>query len=277
MSETDAVTISDLGERVADWYAETARLRAASVVQLDDGAWAVTTPAFAQSFASNAVVVRRDPGGPRLRAWAEEHLAPYAHRYVQASCDLSDETRADLAAHGYAVDGLLLMARPTSAPPLPVRGDVRVEPASDDDVADLHRVLWRTEWLPGVGDEEVEQLVGRRTELPAGESLAWVVRDAALHDPVSRDLAACADLTVRGWAAEVDAVAVRASVRRHGYGDAVLAAAVAAAAERGCSHAVLSALVEDWPREWYARRGFVEVGRSWEALRRPDALGFGRS
>jgi GNAT superfamily N-acetyltransferase len=270
VGEVDAADAA-LGERVADWYAEGSRLRAASVSSLADGAWAVRTPAYPKSFSHNAIVVRRDPGAEPLVRWADDVLADADHRYVSASCDLSESTRDGLRAVGYELTSLVLMARDLDAePPLPV--GIPVEPAQPADLSRLHTVLWRTEWLPGIGDDEVAQLVARRDDGP--DELAWLVRDPALDDPVSGDLAACLDLHVRGWAAEVDAVATRAPARGRGYADALLAVGVRAAYDAGCTHAVLSALTDDWPLQWYARRGFRVVGRSWEALKRLDGLSF---
>jgi predicted GNAT family acetyltransferase len=91
---------------------------------------------------------------------------------------------------------------------------------------------------------------------------------------VSGDLVATTDLCLRGWTGEIDAVATLKSFRGKGYAAALMAAAVTAATDSGCSHVVLSALADDWPRAWYARLGFVEVGVAWEALRRDDGITF---
>jgi ribosomal protein S18 acetylase RimI-like enzyme len=265
----------DLGTRVADWYAEAHRAGASEATVIADGAWALRTPEYPQSFAQNAVLVRRDPGAEALIAWADEVLDGHHHRYVDAQCALSDETRAGLVAAGFELSALVHMARPAHDPVVLRREGAEVEPAEEKEIGRLHAVLWRTEWMPGISDDEVGQLVARRSfRAPGSTNLAWVVRDPELHDPECGDLAACVDLDVRGWAAEVDALATREAARGRGYGDALLAAAVAAAGEHGCTHAVLSALVEDWPREWYERRGFVTVGTAWEALRRVDGLRF---
>jgi GNAT superfamily N-acetyltransferase len=268
----------DLGTRVADWYAEAHRAGASEVTAIADGAWALRTPEFPQSFSQNAVLVRRDPGADALIAWADEVLDGLHHRYVDAQCALSEQTRAGLVEAGFELTALVHMARP-AAEQVPLRrSGITVEPAVEEEIGRLHAVLWRTEWMPGISDDEVDQLVARRSFAAEGSTaLAWVVRDAGLHDIECGGLAACVDLDVRGWAAEVDALATREPARGRGYADALLATAVAAAADRGCTHAVLSALVEDWPREWYARRGFVEVGTAWEVLRRGDGLRFASS
>jgi GNAT superfamily N-acetyltransferase len=273
VSESD-----DLGSRVADWYAEAHRAGASEVAVIADGAWSLRTPEFPQSFSQNAVLVRRDPGADALIAWADEVLDGLHHRYVDAQCPLSEETRAGLVAAGFELSELVHMARPADGALTSLRDEVAVQPAGEPEMGRLHAVLWRTEWMPGISDDEVAQLVARRLgQVPGSTGLSWVVRDSASIDPDCGDLAACVDLDVRGWAAEVDALATRAPARGRGYADALLATAVAAAAEQGCTHAILSALVEDWPREWYARRGFVEVGTSWEALRRGDGLRFASS
>ena len=276
MSDPYTFDSSDpLGERVADWYAETNRARAATTTALSPTAWSLLTPTLPKSFATNAILVREDPGADQLIAWADDALGAYTHRYVSALCDLGDDTRAGLTAAGYQLTGLVTMARALPGEPLAAPSGVVVEAADDDTMARLHRVLWRTEWLPGIGDDEVDQLVSRREQPVEGvTSYSWIVRDGELDDTVSGDLAASLELHVHGWAAEIDAVATRAPARGRRYADALMAVGVAAAYEQGCTHAVLSALTDDWPLHWYARRGFRVVGVAWEALRRLDGLSF---
>jgi GNAT superfamily N-acetyltransferase len=264
----------DLGGRVADWYTETALLRAETVTPLADGAWFVRTPRWPDSFATNAVVVRRDPGGERLVAWADEHLggAGLAHRYVSAYCDLTEATRRILLTAGYELTHLVEMALPL---PTALSTDgARAESTDLGESGRLHTVLWTDEWMPGIDDESVRQLVERRHDAGAGETLTWVVRDPAAAHRVSGDLVASTDLCLRGWTGEIDAVATLSAFRGKGYAAALMSAAIGAATARGCTHVVLSALVDDWPRAWYSRLGFAEVGTAWEALRRDDGLTF---
>jgi GNAT superfamily N-acetyltransferase len=263
-----------LGERVADWYAETTLVRAQHVTELADGAWVALTPRWPSSFATNCIAVRRDPGGDALVAWADEHLggAGLSHRYVSAYCDLSEATRATLVDSGYELTALVEMA--LSLPAVIAPGRATAELVDLDTTGRLHRVLWTDEWMPGIAESEVEQLVERRLDDSAGETLSWAVRDPAASHPVSGDLVATTDLCLRGWTGEIDAVATLKSFRGKGYADALMAAAIDAATERGCTHVLLSALVDDWPRSWYSRLGFVEVGVAWEALRRDDGITF---
>jgi GNAT superfamily N-acetyltransferase len=175
---------------------------------------------------------------------------------------------------GYELTALVEMARPLDRPAPEVRSAVVAERVDLDESGRLHTVLWAEEWMPGIEESTVRQLVDRRSDDAAGETMSWVVRDRAAAHPVSGDIVASTDLCLRGWTGEIDAVATRAAFRRRGYGDALVGAAIAAARDRGCSHVVLSALTDDWPRAWYSRLGFVEVGVAWEALRRTDGLSF---
>jgi predicted GNAT family N-acyltransferase len=66
-----------------------------------------------------------------------------------------------------------------------------------------------------------------------------------------------------GGVGEVIAVNAIESERRAGHGGTALAAAVATSRQH--NHlTMLAADVADWPREWYRRLGFVEVGDVWE-------------
>jgi GNAT superfamily N-acetyltransferase len=78
---------------------------------------------------------------------------------------------------------------------------------------------------------------------------------------------ACLDVTVRDGIAELDGLATLQPYRGRGYGQALMARGVAYAADAGCELVVLTALVEDWPREWYARHGFTTLGPATEATR----------
>ena len=98
MSErtTAAPLPDDLGERIADWYAELTWRRGSTLVQPDDRTWVLLSPEWPRSYANNGILVRADPGGESLLAWGEELLggAGLEHRHVFALCDLSEQTRA---------------------------------------------------------------------------------------------------------------------------------------------------------------------------------------
>jgi GNAT superfamily N-acetyltransferase len=268
---SESTTASDLpdglGERIADWYAELTWRRGSTLVQPDDRTWVLLSPEWPRSYANNGILVRADPGGEALLAWGDQLLggAGLEHRHVFALCDLSPETRGALAGAGYSVEEEVVQVRPTSSGPIAVPDGVVVEVVPLEEVDALHDTLWREEWMPEADDETVRQLIARRASYSrSGEMTTLLVRDPATGTP-----AATTDVCIAGWAAEVDGVATREAYRGRGYGDAMLATALALAADRGCEHVALTAMVEDWPKDWYARRGFVTTGPAWSASRHP--------
>jgi ribosomal protein S18 acetylase RimI-like enzyme len=270
VSEATGSDLATLTQRAQDWYAETTWRRAATLVELGPRAWGLLTPEWPKSYANNGIVLRTDPGPDTLLRWSEEVLggAGLEHRYVMAFCQLSPTTRDALVAAGYDVQPEVTMVRPNSLGPLAPVDGVTVELVPEEVTVGLQQRMWVQEWQPGADAETVRQLVGRRITYPAsGEFLSYVVREDGADDPVSGDLVACLDLCVRPPMAEVDGVATLTDHRRRRYGEALLATAIAASIERGCTVVVLTALADDWPQEWYARRGFVAIEPTWAATR----------
>lgn len=255
-------------DEAADWYSDIRRARAATVVDLADGVWALLSPEHPSSFVHNTVMARRDAGGEQLVAWADDVLggAGLAHRHLVLQTPLSDATLAVLAEAGYALEPEVVMTRPSALGPMAVPEGVVVEQVEPEASCDFEARLWREEWIPGIGDSELGDLLARRSRMDvAGPYLTFAVRDAA------GTIVAAADMAVRGDAAEIDGVATWPEHRGRGYGDALVGACVAEAIARGLPHLHLEALTDDWPRHWYARRGWAELGPFTSATRRPSA------
>lgn len=72
-------------------------------------------------------------------------------------------------------------------------------------------------------------------------------------------------LKIDGGTALLDMMNTEPDHRGQGHGDALVREALAVAGTAGADLVVLNALARDWPRGWYARRGFVEVATSWTA------------
>ena len=250
-------------DKARAWYAATLGLRATTVTRYGPSAWGVRTPRWPASYAHNALVLTADPGAGQTIAWADEALAGLAHRQVMALCPLSAATLDGLAAAGYELQPEVLMARPAASEPLPVAPGVVVEPIDPYSVQlqQLQARLWHEEWLPSADDETVAQLVDRRSELDrAGAAASLVVR--AGGDPV-----ACLDVTVRDGVAELDGLATLLPYRGRAYGLALMGAGVEHARNAGVDMVVFTALLHDWPREWYERLGFTTLGPATEATR----------
>jgi GNAT superfamily N-acetyltransferase len=252
-------------DEAADWYSDIRRARAEQVLDVVDGVWALLSPEHANSFVHNTLLARRDPGGAALVTWADDVLggAGLAHRHLILQCEASDATLAELVEAGYAIEPEVVMSRPSSLGPMSTTGTAVVEQVEPEASCDFEARLWREEWLPGIGDAELTDLLSRRSAMDvAGPYLTFVVRDGAT-------IVAAADMAVRGEGAEIDGVATWPEHRGRGYGDALVAACVDEAIARGVPHLHLEALQEDWPRLWYARRGWAELGPFTSATRRP--------
>jgi GNAT superfamily N-acetyltransferase len=252
-------------DEVADWYAGIRRARAEQVLDVADGVWALLSPDHANSFVHNTLLARRDPGGDALVAWADEVLgaAGLAHRHLVLECQAADATLGALVDAGYTIEPEVVMSRPSSLGPMAPRDVIVVERVEPEATCDFEARLWREEWVPGIGDAELGDLLSRRSAMDvAGPYLTFVVRDAGT-------IVAAADMAVRGSGAEIDGVATWPEHRGRGYGDALVATCVHEAVARGIPHLHLEALTDDWPRHWYARRGWVELGPFTSATRRP--------
>jgi ribosomal protein S18 acetylase RimI-like enzyme len=66
---------------------------------------------------------------------------------------------------------------------------------------------------------------------------------------------------------EIDEVTTLARFRRHGLGTAVVEAALQTSLATGHGFTFLVANADDWPRRWYGRLGFVEIGERFEVYR----------
>jgi ribosomal protein S18 acetylase RimI-like enzyme len=263
----------ELSERVHDWYATITRERATQIIEFGRGQWGLLTPEWPQSQANNGILVREDPGADRLISIAEELLGDsgFRHRYIMAMCDLSSGTRYELAAAGYSLEPELQMVRPlTDADIRPA--DPRLHIVDEATIRPFNARLWREEWLPSASEETIAQLVGRReTYSRSTELISLVITESPTSSGVDPEsFVATCDLAVRDWAAEIDGVATLAAHRKKGYGEILMDAALSTARSHGCDCTVLTALADDWPQHWYARRGFLNTGPAWVATRLLD-------
>ena len=150
------------------------------------------------------------------------------------------------------------------APPaVAVPGGDRAEVVDQQDVHDLWDRSWRR---GGVApsqqlDEVVGQLVGREHR----NDLVVEVTDVAVRE--AGRIVAAGQLRVDGATAAVESVLTDDEARGRGYADAVLARILTLAAEAACDLVVLEADADDWPHQWYARRGFRVVGSVWDVSR----------
>ena len=225
------------------------------------GGVAVLDPDFPHSQDNNRLVLTSPVDAATVEATAAEVAgnAGWPHQAAGLLWPGAGDVAAALAGRGWEAEELLLMARPAGRAPDGPRGEVVDQP-------DVH-AFWAQSWranLPATVrdlDAVVAQLVGR-------EHLND--RIVAVTDVVVREegrVVASGQLRVDGATAAVDSVLTDPAARGRGYADAVLARILDLATEAGCDLVVLEADAADWPRHWYARRGFADVGSVWHVTR----------
>lgn len=234
--------------------------RAAEVTDVPGGV-AVTDRAFPSSYDDNRLVLS-DPVDADTVVDTAARLGP-GSGWIRPAATLrwpgAGDVAGELAGRGWEAEEMLVMARPGE--PLPGAEAADVVPQQD-----VHP-LWERSWrVQGLADDVVAQLVGREYR----NDRALAVTDVAVRD--AGRVVASGQLRRDGATALVDSVLTDPTARRHGHGAAVLARVVTMAAEKGCDLVVLEAREQDWPRHWYARRGFRVVGSVWDVLG-PDYAG----
>jgi uncharacterized protein (DUF952 family)/GNAT superfamily N-acetyltransferase len=224
------------------------------------GGVAVLDPDFPHSRDNNRLVLTRPVDAATIEATAAEVAgnAGWPHQAVGLLWPGADAIAAELGARGWNTEQTVLMARQGG----PVSGGERVEVVPQREVHAFWADSWRRE-LAGHPrlDDVVDQLVGR-------ERLND--RVLAVTDVVVREegrVVASGQLRIDGATAAVDSVLTDPAARGRGHADAVLARCLNLAAAAGCDLVVLEAAGDDWPQQWYARRGFEPVGTVWSADR----------
>ena len=245
--------------RALAYFASLPVRRAVGVGDVPGGV-AVLDPDFAHSRDNNRLLFTEPVDAASIETSTAEVAgnAGWPHRAAALLWPDAGPVAAELGRRGWDVEEVLLMARPAAAVP----GSDRAEVVEQHEVHDLWDRSWRRD-LAGTRDLDrvVADLVGR-------EHLND--RVVAVSDVVVREegrVVAAGQLRVDGATAAVDSVLTDPEARGRGHADAVLARSLGLAAQRGCDLVVLEAAADDWPRHWYARRGFRTLASVWSAHR----------
>jgi uncharacterized protein (DUF952 family)/GNAT superfamily N-acetyltransferase len=239
-----------------------AERRAAGLLPVIGGI-AALDPRFRHSYENNSLWLTGDLAGATIVADADRALSDCSHRRVVLD-------RPPPSGLNWETQELRLMVLDASAPVPPVRPEITVVPVTREVAARLWGPMWRLS-LPGANEDVIEQLIRREGITDAHLQVV----DLAVFgdDPLGFDGApvSSAQLRIDGATAAIEAVLTAPDARRRGYGNAVVSDAIRRAREAACDVVFLAALADDWPRRWYERLGFTDVGGRWEATHVPVA------
>ncbi|WP_245585583.1 DUF952 domain-containing protein [Pseudonocardia asaccharolytica] len=240
-------------------FAESLPRRLATTEIPVSGGVALLQAKLPWSRALNQLLLDDPTSGAEVIAEADRVLgrAGRPHRCVTLRGPDPGPVADELRRHGWWVRREAVLARELGRDPADRCPDHRVEPAELADV----RPLWTSAWRAEPRDH------GRRPpdRFPLDDT-ALDVRYVAVRDEHGTVVAAAA-LQIDGATAVLDAVASDGAHRREEHAEALLRGAAAIAGHAGCDLLGLDALVADWPRHGYPRRGFSAVAETWTAGR----------
>lgn len=235
------------------------RERAALRVEPLELGVALFTPAFPHAWDLNALwLMRGAPTAAELTALAEDvqGSAGLAHRRILVDEEaLGAALAPEMRARGWHVTRFLFMTLEGPEPPGPA---VAAEEVDAPTMRNLEARVLREDQVVA-GEDIVCDLIGAREAMAAGTRARYFV---------AGDAATCT-LRIHGSIAQVDEVGTLTAARGRGLGTATVRAAIAAAREEGVATTFLVADDEDWPKEWYARLGFVPAARTYAFTGRP--------
>ena len=244
--------VDDVLARATTFERSLAERRAAAVLPVTGGV-ACLDPRVPASWENNSLWITGAVDAATIVAESDRALAGLAHRRVVTFRPPPDDL-------GWEVEELRIAVLDPAAPDPPEPG-VAVRAVTQEVMAGLWAPNWQRD-LPGVDDVVVADLVRRESFANAH---VRIVDLAVLGDdgvPV-----AGTQLRIDGATAAIEAVMTSPSARKQGHGRALVGDAIRRARALNCDVIWLLCLSTDWPRWWYERMGFVDVGARWEAVR----------
>jgi GNAT superfamily N-acetyltransferase len=247
-------------ERILDYLTRTEEAVVDEVRRVRQGS-ALVTPSLPLVWQLNALRVEEPDVGPvELVDAADGVLADVGHRkLVVHDSALGERLARPLASAGWNVLRLLVMVR-DRAPERALGVDAGGPVDRRSGAAGL--AAFRREQPFGWQEEAVAQLAAMDERF--GRAVGGRDFAAPLDDP-----ACVCRLYTGAGIGQIDEVGTVEARRGRGHASAAVLAAADAAAAAGCEPVFLLTDAGDWPRHWYRRLGFSEIGSVYEFLKLP--------
>ncbi len=248
-------------QQIAEFEEHFAKAQATDVIELPWG-FALLQRDFPLSHGHNRIVVKSAASSAEILQAADDVLggAGFEHRYISVLDDArGHDLEPDFIAAGYEAESLVTM----------IKFDLTAETPAHDIHAVSHVQLrpavlrdWKVD-LPDASDEALAQLADRMTLYSRGAEVTFL---AAFEDS---EIASRVELYLdRGTGvAQIESLQTHHDYRRRGYAKAVVEEANRRAVDAGCRFSFLVADLDDWPRQWYSRLGYVETDRTRDFIR----------
>jgi ribosomal protein S18 acetylase RimI-like enzyme len=252
--------VSDIG-RIAAFERRFEQAQATDVVDLGWGFGLLQRKFPLSEYHNRIVVTSASPPADVLSA-AEELLgdAGLRHRYVSVGDGVNDALVPTLVAAGYEDQEVVTMiyAGPTIEFGAHVVASVSLETLRPSLIRNWHAEI------PDATDELLRQLADRTALYSLGAELTLL----AVYE--GNEIAAHVELYVdrAGSVAQIENLVTHEQYRNRGYGDSLVRNALWRAGETGSELCVISADLDDWPRQWYQRLGYVDASRTHHFVRR---------
>jgi GNAT superfamily N-acetyltransferase len=233
------------------------RRQAARVVEVPGG-FAVLHPDYAASYDNNKLVLA-DVADPAVALRAGDRVlggAGLRHRLVVVHDDAAGQRCASAFVEaGYRHDTNLVMSY-QGGPPVPP--STAVTPVDLDTLYELDRRAWRDELPATVPDAAIAQLAARRAaHARAADEVHFLGVRAGGQVRARAELY----LDPAAGVGQIEDVLTDPDHRGRGYATAIIMAGLRQALAARCSLNFLVADAVDWPRVFYRRLGYVEIGR----------------
>jgi ribosomal protein S18 acetylase RimI-like enzyme len=248
-------------ERIAAFERRFDRAQATDVVDLEWG-FALLQRKFPLSEYHNRIVVTSAASPTDVLAAADEHLggAGLGHRYVSLRDGIEDALVPAMVAADYEhqVVVTMLYSGATLEP-----GGHAVASVSLDTLRPSIIRNWQAE-IPDASGELLRQLADRTALYSLGAELTLL----AVYE--GDEIAAHAELYIdrTGGTAQIENLVTHEQFRKRGYGDSLIRDALRRASQAGSDLRFLTADLDDWPRHWYQRLGFIDAIRTHHFVRR---------